>query len=270
MERLEIIYQDEHFLAVNKPSGLLVHRSWLDRHETRFALQLVRDQVGAHVFPAHRLDKPTSGILFFGLSSTAARALSELFAARLVAKTYLAIVRGLTAAQGVIDHPLVESRDKLAPGMGEEKGAQAAVTAYTRLASVELPFPVGRYPTSRYSLVVAHPQSGRRHQIRRHFKSARHPIVGDVNHGEGRHNRFFREHYDCHRLLLAATEITFTHPYSGEKVTVVAPLDRAFSYIVKELGWEKAVPGAWLGAGGGSEGGDARPLLTLDPKPRPG
>ena len=247
MEPLDILYQDAHFIAVNKPAGLLVHRSKIDRHETRFAVQTVRDQVGRHVFPVHRLDKPTSGVLVFGFSSEAARALAEAFAQREVIKTYLAVVRGYVEAQGVIDYPLKEQFDKKTDAQARrDKPAQPALTAYRRLAQVEVPVAVGRYPTSRYALVEARPETGRMHQIRRHMKHIFHPVIGDGKHGEGRHNRFFSTRYGCSRLLLAATEMSFVHPYSEAAMTIVAPLDDAFTAVLDQLGWRGPVPADWL------------------------
>ena len=93
-QECELVYQDEHLVVVNKPSGLLVHRSPIDRHETRFALQAVRNQLGRHVYPVHRLDKPTSGLLLFGLSPQDASALAGQFAVGTVRKRYLAVARG--------------------------------------------------------------------------------------------------------------------------------------------------------------------------------
>lgn len=241
MEQLHILYIDTHFVAVNKPSGLLVHRSWIDPHETRFAVQLVRDQVGCHVYPAHRLDKPTSGVLFFGLSPEAGRELTSLFASRRVSKTYLAVARGRVPEAGVIDHPLPEVEDRLERVNFCEKSPQPAVTTYRRLAETELDAVVGRYATSRYSLVEIRPETGRRHQIRRHFKSIFHPLIGDTKYGEGRHNRYFREHLHTQRLLLAAVEATFDHPFTGEPLTVRAPLDREFQGLLQRLGWADAV-----------------------------
>lgn len=254
---MEFLYRDEHLVAVNKPPGLLVHRSPIDRHETRFALQLVRNRLGRHVYPVHRLDRPTSGVLLFALSPMGARRLREAYAASTVVKTYLAVVRGVVDAQGVIDHPLVPRAERSVGRPEEpENGARQALTHYHRLASVELPVAVGRYPTARYSLVCLRPVTGRRHQLRRHLKHLFHPIIGDTNYGDGRHNRFFREAYGCSRLLLAAVELTFPHPDSGVNVTVTAPLDAAFALILERLGLRHAVPSRWLPADGSS--GDGR------------
>lgn len=239
-EQLEIIYQDEHLVAVNKPSGLLVHRSMIDKHETRFALQLVRNQIGKRVYPVHRLDKPTSGVLLFALDSETARLLGEQFTADVVQKQYLAVVRGYSAEHELIDYPLKVQLDKMSDALADQdKQAQPAVTEYRRLATAELPFPVGRYQTARYSLLQLMPKTGRKHQLRRHMKHIFHPIVGDTSHGDGRQNQFFRQQFDCHRLLLAATVMSFMHPHTAVKVELRASLDAVFEKIIDELGWRE-------------------------------
>ncbi|WP_062269065.1 tRNA pseudouridine(65) synthase TruC [Endozoicomonas arenosclerae] len=241
-ETLEILYQDESLVAVNKPSGLLVHRSMIDRSETRFALQIVRNQVGQHVYPLHRLDKPTSGVLLFALSPEIARIAGKQFEEGLVKKTYLAVVRGYAPESGVIDHPLKEELDKMTDRKArQDKPAQEAVTAYERLATVELPLAIERYPTSRYSLVKAWPKTGRKHQIRRHMKHIAHPIIGDAKHGKGVHNRYFAEHFAAGRLLLACTEMEITHPVSGERLVLSAPLDSVFTHLIHRFGWEESL-----------------------------
>jgi tRNA pseudouridine65 synthase len=256
---VEILYRDEYLVAVHKPSGLLVHRSPIDRHETRFALQEVRDLLGRRVFPVHRLDKPTSGVLLFALDPASARVVVDAFASGCVAKTYLAVVRGTMPDEGVIDHPLTEEPDRLAPGGADagDRAPQRAVTAYRRLAEVELPVAVGRYPTSRYSLAALLPRTGRRHQLRRHLKHLFHPIIGDTKYGEGRHNRFFREEFQTARMLLHAAELTVPHPATGAPVTVCAPVDGDFAAIVARFGWLPALPPRWLGPQGAIVAGEA-------------
>jgi tRNA pseudouridine65 synthase len=241
---LDILYLDDWLVAVDKPAGLLIHRSEIDRHETRYALQLVRDQLGRRVYPVHRLDKPTSGVLVFALDPETARRLSEQFTAGAVRKTYLALVRGHTAEAETIDHPLVEEPDAIAGRLARpDKPPQPAVTRYRRLATAELPFPVGRYASCRYSLLEVSPSTGRKHQIRRHMKHIFHPVVGDTTHGDGRHNRFFREHFGCTRLLLSAVGLALTHPCSGAELSVSAPLDENFRYVLVEMGWQNALAG---------------------------
>jgi tRNA pseudouridine65 synthase len=232
---LEIIYQDKHLVAINKPSGLLVHRSYIDRHETRFAVQILRDQLGQYVYPVHRLDKPTSGILLFALNAEFAQQMGTLFSERQTQKTYLAVVRGYTIDKDTIDYTLVEELDKIADKHAKEKEAQDAVTDYQTLAQTEFNHPVGRYQTARYSLVKLTPKTGRKHQLRRHLKHIYHPIVGDTTHGDGKQNQFFREQLNCHRLLLAATQLAFIHPQTKKNIVINATIDGEFKQIIKHF-----------------------------------
>ena len=238
---MDILFLDDWLVAVNKPSGLLVHRSLIDKHETDFVLQRVRNQLGRRVYPVHRLDKPTSGILMLALDPGTARAMTARFAAGQVEKTYRAIVRGFPEPVGVIDYALREELDPLADARADcdkDSQAQAAVTQYRRLATVELPHGVGRYPTARYALVELQPKTGRKHQLRRHLKHIFHPIIGDTTHGDGRHNRFFYERFDNRRLLLAATALRFRHPQTEEALVLTAPPAADFQRIVSALSWD--------------------------------
>ncbi|WP_419208841.1 tRNA pseudouridine(65) synthase TruC [Photobacterium leiognathi subsp. mandapamensis] len=235
---LEILYRDEYLIAVNKPAGMLVHRSWLDSHETVFVMQTLRDQIGQHVFPLHRLDRPTSGVLLFGLSSEIAAEMMPMFAGRDMHKTYHAVVRGWIKEAAVLDYPLKVELDKIADkNASEEKEAQPAVTAYEPLATVETDIAVGRYSTSRYCLVEMKPETGRKHQLRRHMHHLSHHIIGDVNHGDGRHNRMFREHYDCHRLMLHASRLQFAHPITGEPIDIRADIDETWQHVMSAFNW---------------------------------
>ncbi len=239
METLPVLYRDEHLVAVNKPSGLLVHRSPIDRHETRFALQLLRDQIGQRVYPVHRLDKPTSGVLLFALSPEIARSLSQQFAEHSVGKEYLAIVRGYCPESGLIDHPITDKPDGIADrNRSQPRPAQEAQTHYRCLATVELPHAVDRYPQARYSLVHLQPLQGRRHQLRRHMKHIGHPIIGDAKYGKGVHNRFFREHYASDRLLLACTGMSVRHPVTDAALNLAAGLDDTFDRLLRMFSWE--------------------------------
>lgn len=236
---LEIIYQDEYLVAINKPSGLLVHKSPIDRHETEFALQVVRDQIGQYVYPVHRLDKPTSGVLLFALSAEILKTMSLLFRAHEVSKEYIAIVRGYTQEEDLIDYPLKQMLDtKEQKKLGITKEAQEAQTHYECLATVELPYAVSRYPVARYSLVKLLPKTGRKHQLRRHMKHIFHPIVGDTKHGRGEHNQLFREKFECHRLLLHSHRISFIHPVTQEKLVLEAEVDGTFIKLFEDFGWE--------------------------------
>lgn len=248
-ETLPVLYQDEHVVAVNKPSGLLVHRSEIDRHETRFALQLVRDQIGRRVYPVHRLDKPTSGVLVFALHADAARTISEAIARQSVTKIYHAVVRGFAPEQGHIDHALTEELDKYTDQKARQnKPAQPAQTTYRRLATVELPVAIEGYPQSRYSLVECTPHTGRKHQIRRHMKHIDHPIIGDAKHGRGRHNRYFKDHLQAGRLLLHASRLQLPHPVTGQMLILDAPVDETLQQLFERFAWLPALPPRWHSA----------------------
>jgi tRNA pseudouridine65 synthase len=217
-----------------------VHRSDLDRHETRFAVQLLRDQLGRPVWPVHRLDKGTSGLLLFALDQAAAACMGGQFERGEVGKRYRAVVRGWPDAAGEIDHPLGRMPDDYGY-RGDTDIPQPAVTRYRRLAIAELPFCVDRYPSSRYALVELTPLSGRRHQLRRHMKHIAHPIIGDATHGKGRHNRLFQEKLGCHRLLLAAVGLSLRHPDDDREMLLCAPPAPDFADCLAQLGWGEYV-----------------------------
>ena len=200
---LRVLHADDALVAIDKPAGLLVHRSSLDAHETRSAAEMLRAQLGAPVWLLHRLDKATSGVLAFARSAAVASALGEEFTSGRVRKRYLALVRGWPPAEGEIDYPL--ARDPELPSAGQPR--LPAVTRYRRLRCFEWPFPDGLHATSRYALVEVEPLSGRRHQIRRHFKHIAHPLVGDTTHGKGTHNRAVAAWLGTARLWLHASRL---------------------------------------------------------------
>ncbi|WP_347159180.1 pseudouridine synthase [Pontibacter chitinilyticus] len=228
---LEIIYEDAHYVAINKPNGLLVHRTRIAEEKKEFALQLLRDQLGYRVYPLHRLDRGTSGVLLFSKTPEAAAPVVKAFAEQEADKTYFAIVRGYTSETDRIDHPIQPDKDH------RNKPAQDAVTCYNRLATVELPIPVGRYNTARYSLVRIKPETGRMHQIRKHFAHIRHYIVGDKRHGDWRHNLMFAEQLQSAFLLLHAAELTFLHPFTGQTVRIKAQLPENMQRLCQQFDW---------------------------------
>jgi len=238
-EPLEILHLDDHCVAINKPPGLLVHRTSVDRSATRFAMQMLRDQLGRLVYPTHRLDKATSGVLVFGLNSESARAITEQFAARTTQKTYVALVRGFTAAEGRLDARLKDMADAKSESRLQQKEREA-VTEFRTTARFELPIPDERHPTSRYSLVEIAPKTGRRHQIRRHLKHASHPIVGDTTHGDHRHNKRWRLHFGLSRMLLAATRLELAHPVSSEPMVIEAAVGSEFSTALESISSHRA------------------------------
>lgn len=225
---LEILYQDEDIIAINKPHGLLVHRSSIARDASEFALQLLRDQIGQPVYPAHRLDRKTAGILLFSLNKETDKELQQLFQNQLVDKRYIAVLRGHAPEEMLIDYPLKKDNGVI----------QEAQTNFKTIAKAELPFPSGKFPTSRYSLVEANPTTGRMHQLRKHFAHIFHPIIGDRPHGCNKQNKFWKENFEMDTMMLHASEITFKHPKTQNIITIQAGLQPEFQRVLTLLNLE--------------------------------
>lgn len=224
---LEILYKDEFLVAINKPPGLLVHRSPIAKDAEEFALQLLRDQISQHVYPAHRLDRKTSGVLLFGLNQEVHKALQFQFTNKTITKKYLAIVRGWLDDGGTIDYSLKSDDGKI----------QEAVTHYHCLNRVEIPVPFGKHQTSRYSLAQVAPETGRMHQIRKHFAHILHPIIGDRPHGCNKQNRFFKERWNMTQMMLHATSLEIEHPISKQKLNIAAQPFGEFNRMRKMMGF---------------------------------
>lgn len=221
---IDVVYQDPYLVAIDKPPGLLVHRTGLDAGETRFAMQLLRDQLGRHVWPVHRLDKGTSGLLLFALDAQTARLMGQAFATGTdLHKTYQAVVRGWPADAGFIDHPLRRLPDDARDANGQRELVQPAQTHFRTLAQLTLPLPQGSFCHTRLALVELQPHTGRRHQLRRHMKHIAHPIVGDATHGKGPLNRAVAAHIGLQRLWLHAAALCLIHPVTGIALTLHAP-----------------------------------------------
>lgn len=224
---LEIIYEDEHLIAINKPHGLLVHRSKIANDANEFALQMLRDQVGRHVNPTHRLDRKTGGVLLFAYDKETEIAMQKQFQESLVVKSYLAIVRGYAPLAMEIDYPLAKENGTL----------QDAKTNFVTLQQSEIPLAIGKHPTSRYSLVKANPKTGRMHQLRKHFAHIFHPIIGDRPHGCNKQNRYFKEHLQMNTMLLHALDLSFTHPVSQQPVKIEATIQSEFKRMMDLMGF---------------------------------
>ena len=222
---LEIVFQDEYFIAINKPAGLLVHRSPIANDATEFAVQLLRDQIGRPVYPAHRLDRKTSGVLLFALSPEMNRLAQMLFSERKTKKIYHAVVRGYSPPDLIIDYTLTNDR-----GIQQE-----AVTHWKTLEQFEIDVPLGTHQTSRYSLVEMIPETGRFHQLRKHAAHIFHPIIGDRPHGCNKQNRLWKNTWGMERMLLHASVLTFTHPVENKDITVIAEQDSIMKKVVSAL-----------------------------------
>jgi len=236
LTELAILYRDEYYVAVDKPAGMIVHRGSNGGGLEPVLLQTLRDQIGRHVYPVHRLDQPTSGAILFGLNPTAAAAMVEQFTQRQVTKYYQAFVRGWMHRDGCLRIPLATSGEEASPKPGMlDISKQKAETVYSTIRWYELPFCLDAESSSRFSLVEAHPKTGRWHQIRRHLKHIAHPIIGDYRHGDDRYNHWFEKHYRNTRLLLASCYIEFSHPFSGTLTTIRAGRGEIFDNLISEL-----------------------------------
>ncbi|GAB3692231.1 tRNA pseudouridine(65) synthase TruC [Spirosoma flavus] len=226
LQPLSILYQSMGLVAINKPHGLLVHRSPMAADASEFAVQLLRDQLGQRVYPVHRLDRKTGGVLLFALNEAMNSAMQTLFAQGGVQKTYVAIVRGFTPDTLTIDYPLRKDDSNV---------VQEAVTFLKTLRRTEIPLPFGKHATSRYSLVELNPVMGRMHQLRKHMAHVLHPIIGDRPHGCNKQNKLFKEHFEMNTMLLHALRIEFDHPTTSERIVIRAPWQSEFERMMGTL-----------------------------------
>ncbi len=226
-----ILYEDDALIAINKPTGILVHRTRISE-DTQFVLQLLRDQINQRIYPIHRLDRATSGVLIFGKNKKGASQLSEQFRAKKVEKQYLGIIRGYVETEATIDYPLARE-------IGLPK--KEAISHYRRVAQTEIQVPIGRYETARYSLVEVRIETGRRHQIRRHFSHLRHPIIGDKKHGDVKHNKHWANEFGIARMLLHAQHMQFNHPETGKNILIYAPINSAFQQALDLLNFQFSI-----------------------------
>jgi tRNA pseudouridine65 synthase len=230
---IDIVFEDECVLAVNKPAGLLVHRSSIAADESDFLLDRLQAQFAVPLFLAHRLDRATSGVVLLAKTRAMAGDLGRQFMDRRVSKHYLAVVRGWPPDNGVVDYPL--------PDVRERSPRKAAVTHWRTLATATVPIALGKYPEQRYALIEAMPETGRYRQIRKHFHHLSHHIVGDTSHGRGDHNRLWRTHFGVHRMLLHAWKLELSHPLTGSALALRAAPDATWQAVLAHFGWAAAI-----------------------------
>jgi len=227
MAPFPILFSDKNLVAINKPPGILMHRTRISEDNV-FVVQLLRDQIGQRVYPVHRLDRATSGVLIFGKNAETSGLLGEQVMDKTVEKKYLVIVRGWVPETGTIDYPLED------PDSG--KGRLQAITHFKRLGTSEIDHPIGlRHKTARFSLVEAQLETGRRHQIRKHFAHLNYPVINDRRHGDVKHNTYFRDVFDLHRMFLHSMLMSFQHPYTQETLCISAPVDEVFEQTLHLL-----------------------------------
>lgn len=217
---IELLYQDEVLVVVNKPSGLAVHRGYSSEHGD-YLLTRVRDALGQYVYLGHRLDRATSGAIALTLAAQWVLPLQRAFEEQRVSKRYLALVRGNFPDAIEVDYAIPRSDAK-------DAARVPAQTRFRRVAQFE-----------RFALVEAEPLTGRYHQIRRHLKHLRHPIAGDTTYGDNKQNRVVRERFGLMRLFLHASQLTVPHPQSGALVSCHAPLPQVLAHTLRELGYDE-------------------------------
>jgi tRNA pseudouridine65 synthase len=222
---LEVLYEDNELVAINKPHGLLVHRTSIATNASQFAVQELRNQIGQKVHPVHRLDRKTSGVILFAKDASLVAQLQGQFAKKTVRKKYWAILRGYSPVEGLIDYDLTNNEGK----------TQSAQTQYKLIKHTEIDLPFGKFNTSRYSWVEAEPLTGRMHQLRKHFAHILHPIIGDRPHGCNKQNKLFLEKWGMSNMLLHARSLTFEHPLNDTKIEITAPCSPIFLQMLKTL-----------------------------------
>ena len=227
---IRLLHEDDRYLVVSKPAGLLVHRTPLDAYEPENLRDLLRDHFSGRLDPVHRLDKPTSGVIVFGKDADAIDACKRQFESRETVKEYLAVVRGHVENEGCIGKPLPK---------GMTGVPKVARTTYAPVARCELDYAVSRYPTARFTLMRCTPHTGRYHQIRLHFRHFRHPIIGDSQHGDKPQNRAFAAHTGSAGLLLHARRFEFNHP-DGGRLALEAALPPHWLRMEPTTGWALA------------------------------
>lgn len=227
-----ILYQDDDLLAITKPCGYFVHRTTLDRTVEEIVLNRLGEQVESYLYPVHRLDRPTSGVLLFALNSYTAQQISEQFFNQKVTKIYHALTRGWVDKTKI---SLINTALKAKHHDSNPPPLQEAKTYYQGLYHTEVPLAVGPYQTARYSLVALQPITGRYHQLRRHLNYLAHPIIGDSSHGDSRHNRALKDKYALNRLMLHASFIRLTQPRTNRPLLIHSPLPKDFSKLLQAL-----------------------------------
>jgi tRNA pseudouridine65 synthase len=225
MTGITVLWQDEDLIAVVKPPGLAtVAGEGLPMNET--LMHAVRKISGQWVYPVHRLDRATSGIVVFARSAEAARLIAQDFEKRVVHKEYVAIVRGIVKSPLKITRPLQRlDRDEF----------QDATTEVMPEIVWTMPWPAGPIDHACYSFVRLSPLTGRTHQLRRHLNGIARPIIGDTKYGDGKHNRMLREKLGIYRLLLHAERLTFPHPRGRESLVLCAPFSDVAPSVLDQI-----------------------------------
>jgi tRNA pseudouridine65 synthase len=227
---IEICFEDKYMIVVNKPNNVLIHHSFMARNmdEESTLIDLLQEQLNLKLYPVHRLDRKTSGVILLVKKREDVRVFQDLFKQNEIQKTYYALVRGFAPESGVIDSP-VKGRDA--------NVHKEAKTVYRKLQETALDIPVHPYSSSRYSLLELKPQTGRLHQLRIHMNKISHPIVGDPKYGDRFHNRMFENELNFSKMFLHASSIQFKHPFMKIELIIKADFPEDWMVLAEKFAW---------------------------------
>nr|WP_321409014.1 pseudouridine synthase [uncultured Carboxylicivirga sp.] len=225
MSEIAVIYQDEDLIVVDKPVDLPVHKNDFMPADAAYLTKEVGLLTGKSVYPVHRLDSKTSGIIVLAFSREAAALLSQQFEQRKVKKSYVVVCKGIPG-EGTFDKPVL---------IKKKKKRVSASTYYKTLKSVSTKIGYKNFTDVDLSLVMVSPETGRWHQIRQHFAFERFDLLGDTQHGDWTLNKIMTAETGVKRLLLHAHTLSFIHPSSGEKMNLKAPIPGEFEQVLEQL-----------------------------------
>ncbi|WP_299104587.1 pseudouridine synthase [uncultured Tenacibaculum sp.] len=231
---LEIIYEDDFIIGVSKPNNMLVHHSDYSKNVSEEAslIQLLYSQIGHKLYPLHRLDRKTSGIILLSKAPEFVAEFQQLFYNSKIEKIYYGLVRGYSPQELLINTP-VKGRDS--------NVYKDAETHLETKESIEINIPVTPYNTARYSIVKLTPKTGRLHQLRIHMNKISFPLIGDPKYGDNNHNHMFKEKFDCNNLFLHAYSLEFTHPYTNKQVILKTPFPNHWIKIKEAFKWDISI-----------------------------
>ena len=211
--KIEILYQDEDIVAVNKPSGIIVH-PWKECADKVSLMKMVKETTGKWVYPVHRLDRPVSGVIFFAFSSESANNLKIALESSSSMKIYLGLCKGVLKESGIINYPLKNQA---------RTTSKASSTAFWPITS-----------NGFITLVKFRIMTGRYHQIRRHCSAMSHQLIGDSKYGKGRINRFYKENFGLNRLFLHCMGTKLFLP-NEKQLEIAAPLPDDLNSVLRSL-----------------------------------
>ena len=233
---LDLIYEDETIICINKPNNVLVHHAFHSRNvaDETSLLQAIEAQFKIKVYPIHRLDRKTSGIILLAKKTEFVSKFQALFTNNEIEKIYYGVVRGHAVKEKTIDSP-VKGRDA--------KVHKEALTHLKTLATVVLDIPVKPYESSRYSLVELKPKTGRMHQLRVHMNKISHPLIGDAKYGDKNHDMMYVANFGFQNLFLHAGQLQFIHPFSTEKLNLKAEFPKDWISLFENFDWKNPLVG---------------------------